>query len=109
MTSPVTRPTTIVKPQGKGLGLAALIYCIAAFGYQIVCFVAAGQTSSLDTSSIDAVLPLLPVVIFVGVALCLVAGIKTPKGRKLAIAGGTILAAGPLFALLISFIIDGVI
>jgi hypothetical protein len=109
MTSPVTRPTTIVKPQGKGLGLAALIYCVAAFGYQVACFVAADQTSSLDTSSIDSVLPALPVVIVVGIAFCIIAGNKTPRGRRLAIAGGTILAVGPIVALLLSFIIAEVV
>ncbi|PRY70293.1 hypothetical protein B0I08_101423 [Glaciihabitans tibetensis] len=109
MTSPVTRPTTIVQPQGRGLGLAALVYCVAAFGYQIACVLAAGQTSSLDTSSIDTVLPLLPFVILFGIAFCLVAGIKTPRGRKLAVAGGIVLAAGPIVALLASLIIGEVV
>ena len=96
MSSPVTRPTTIVKPQGKGLGLAALIYSIATVPYFAACFFAANEVSSLDTSAIDAWLPPLPVVVLFGIALCIVAGSKTPRGRKLAITGGLLMLCAPV-------------
>ena len=105
MTPPAPPPVTTDKLAGKGLGVAALVYCIAAVGYEIATFIAAGNAGGMDYGQIEALLPGLPVVIVIGIVFCLVAGALAPRGRKFAVIGGALLLAGPIVAYIIGAVV----
>jgi hypothetical protein len=81
-------------PQGTGnrwLGITALVYSAGVAAFEMITLIGTSTLVGLGSHAIALVIFLIPVLLIIGIVLCIVAGAVAPRWRKLAVIGGLLM------------------